>query len=112
MSDWRPLSIGANRQTRVKFDSDGRTLIRSGQICDPVLELNHALRTSGRKQRPDWWHVAQIPLEIVTKWLIEDGVNVLDGEHQDYLARKLNDPEWAYLRTGGGRLGMSNGEMR
>ena len=57
-------------------------------------------------------HVATIPNAILAKWLLEDGIDVWSGEHQDGLARKLNDPDNAYLRTGGGHIGVSNGVAR
>jgi hypothetical protein len=37
---------------------------------------------------------------------------MMDPAHADKLARKLNDPDWAYLRTAPGRLGVTNGVMR
>lgn len=108
---WRPLSAAPGRETRVLFDSDGRIIIRTQQECDPVLERNKALRNSGNAQSAFARLVASIPMVIVHKWL-QEGIDVFSGEQQDALARKLNDPDWAYLRTGGGRLGVTNGVVR
>lgn len=46
--------------------------------------------------------VATIPLSIINKWLIEEGLDIYNGEHADRLKKKLNDPEWRFLRTSPG----------
>lgn len=113
MSDWRPLTSRTGQVTDVKFDSDGRIIVRSRQECDDVLWLNKEHRNSGDAPSKDGWHhKARIPNSIVAKWLLEDGIDIWGGEHQAEVARKLNDPDWAYLRTGGGYIGVSNGVAR
>lgn len=114
MSDWRPLTSRTGQVTDVKFDSDGRIIVRSRQECDDVLWLNKEQRNSGegRDTRGLGTMVARIPNAIVAKWLTEDGIDIWGGECQAELARKLNDPDWAYLRTGGGYIGVSNGVAR
>lgn len=112
---WRLLSAHDDgRRTDVKFDDQGRIIVRTQEEVDPVLESNHQHRLNGdhRRMGGDWHFVATVPNVIALKWLQEDGINIWDGEHQDGLARKLNDPDWAYLRTGGGRIGVSNGVAR
>ena len=49
--------------------------------------------------------VASIPSVVVMQWM-EEGINVMapNREDQKRIKKKLNSPEWAYLRTGGGRL--------
>jgi hypothetical protein len=115
MSDWRPLSANVGRRTDVKFDSDGKMIIRSLQNVDPIIDhnkemMNHgdiASTIGGLARR-----YAQIPLNIVYQWLVEDGLDVFDPDHQERLARKLNDPDYRYLRTHKGHMGVSNGVAR
>ena len=49
--------------------------------------------------------IAEIPMIVAYQWLQEDGFmfTSLEGEEQHkYLQRKLNNPQWAYLRTSEG----------
>lgn len=113
MTDWRALSSNAGKVTDVKFDSDGRIIVRSRQNVDPILDANKVQRNHGTAGRIGdlGRKIATVPVTIVHKWL-QEGIDVFSGEHQDALARKLNDPDWRYLRTGGGHLGVSNGVAR
>lgn len=99
--------------TDVKFDADGRVIVRSRELVDPILDANRQRRNHGdhRRMGGDMHFVASIPNTIVHKWL-QEGIDIYSGEQQDALARKLNDPDNAYLRTGGGHIGVSNGVAR
>lgn len=110
MQDWRPLSHRAGgMQTDVLFDSSGQIVFRTQQETQPVLDLNKEKRNSGTGGwfgDRDMRHVASIPLSVMHKWLAEEGFDVLGGElDQGRLARKLNDPDYFYLRTAEGHLG-------
>ena len=68
----------------------------------PVLEANKAKQAAGRDfyaSDPDMWKVAEIPIGVQYKWLIEHGVDVLNRDHWPAVRRLLNDPEWRYLKT-------------
>ena len=74
------------------------------QNVEPILDRNRALR--GEPQRSDWGrHVATIPNVILVKWLNEEyargnlALRMFTAEFNELVARKLNDPEWAYLRV-------------
>lgn len=108
--DWRPLGSHGGNVTDVKFDSDGRIIIRSRQNVDAILEHNKIARAHG-KRGGDWRHYAHIPLNIVHKWM-KEGLDILGGEQPELLARKLNDPDNAYLRIESGHIGVSNGVAR
>ena len=89
-------------------DQGDGVVIRETQDVTGLLDANKALQNEGRHRSRDGSleHVASIPPIIVHKWMNEDGVNFLalpKKERRAYLARKLNDPDWRYLRTGGGR---------
>lgn len=89
---------------RPHFDSNGKDLaIEHVQDVEPILERNAALRAE--PQRSDWgrW-IASIPNVIITKWMDEEwarGHQVMPftKEFDEVIARKLKDPEWAYLRV-------------
>lgn len=90
---------------RPHFDSNGKDLaIEHVQDVEPILEFNKALR--GEDQRSDWGrHVASIPNVIYVRWLNEahaagnTSLRLFTPEFDEIVQKKLQDPEWAYLRT-------------
>ena len=49
--------------------------------------------------------VASIPMVVVLQWM-KEGINVMNPTYEDQkkIKQRLNSPEYAYLRTRGGRL--------
>ena len=83
--------------------------VRSVQDVEPILENNKALQTfnDGYSPSRDLKRIASIPLVIAQRWMKEDGINWMTlpkHEKAKYLRRKLNDPEYSFLRTSGGRF--------
>jgi hypothetical protein len=90
--------------TRVHLDGNGQDLaVEHWQDCEDILERNKALRSM--PQKSDFGrHIASIPNVIIVQWMNEEharGHNVMPftKEFDEIIARKLRDPEWAYLRT-------------
>ena len=106
----RHLDQHAGVTTTFHYDEDGdKSIIETTQDVEPILEANKAMQADGDGYTPsrDLKHIASIPLVIVQKWMEEDGVNFLalgKPEKRAYLRRKLNDPEYLYLRTSPGKL--------
>lgn len=102
-----PRSLGSRDGMQVLFHQqpDGTILIEHKQDVTAYLDSNKDAQTYtdkfARRKREGSLavHAAHIPPVIVVKWLNEDGLNVFDPDHAPRLRRKLNDPEWAYLRT-------------
>ena len=90
---------------RPHLDSNGDDLaIEHLQDVEPILQWNRESRRD--EQRSDWGrHVARIPNVIYVKWLNEEhargnaSVRMFSPEFDAIVQRKLDDPEWAYLRT-------------
>jgi hypothetical protein len=90
---------------RSHLDSNGRDLaIEHVQDVEPILAWNK--RARGAEQGSDWGrHVARIPNVIYVRWLDEEhargntGLRMLTPEFDLIVQKKLEDPEWAYLRT-------------
>ncbi len=115
MKDFRHLlTSSAGLSHFMRENADGTTTFSASQDTTPILEMNQAMRThdDGYNEARDRRRVAHIPWVLIYKWRTEEGWDALDPEHEDKLAQKLNDPDYAYLRTAGGRIGMSNGMMR
>jgi hypothetical protein len=87
------------------LDSNGEDLaVKHTQDVEPILEANKRLRDE--RQKSDWGrHVASIPNVIYMRWLQEEydrgnvSLRPFTQEMDDIVAKKLKDPEWAYLRT-------------
>ncbi len=77
------------------------------QDADPFLDMNRAMANENDGYSPsrDLRRAASIPIGVAMKWLIEEGLDIYDPDHGERLMRKLNDPDWRYLRTAPGILG-------
>lgn len=86
--------------------SDGRVAIHGVCELDDALDHNKALATEndGWSETRELRRVASIPLAVWHKWLLEEGWDAFDGRYADRLRRKLNDPDWRWLRTAPGRV--------
>lgn len=91
--------------TRLSLDRGEKLIVaETMQDVEPILERNKALQ--GEAQRSDWGkHVASIPNVILVKWLNEEHargnatLRLFSPEFDALIARKLQDPDWAHLRT-------------
>ena len=101
--------------TQTTYDAGERkfTFVRVQDI-EPYLEHNKQLR--GMEQKGDWRHTSTIPNIILMKWLNEEldrgrtGLRLYSREFDEVIQRKLNDPDWAYLRTDGVRHRLGFGD--
>jgi hypothetical protein len=71
--------------------------------------LEHARHLRSLPQKNDWGrHIAHIPNIVAMKWLNDEwhhgntGLRYMSKEWDELVRRKLQDPDWAYLRTDGG----------
>jgi len=92
------------------------TVIAEVQDVAPVLEANKAARNQGnggakglnevaqRGIKNNWWHAASVPNSVILKWKKELGVDIYNKDHLPAVKKLLNDRDWAYLRTGTGRV--------
>lgn len=91
--------------TRIHLDSNGQDLaIEHIQDVEPILERNKQLRTM--EQKSDWGReIAEIPNVILIRWLDEEhargntDLRLFSPEFHQLVKKKLNDPDWIYLRT-------------
>jgi hypothetical protein len=90
---------------RAHLDSNGRDLaIEHTQDIEPILDWNSESRRD--EQRGDWGrHVARIPNVVYLKWLNDEhakgnmSLRLFTPEFDLVVQQKLEDPDWAYLRT-------------
>ena len=88
------------------WDEEGVFHIENRQDVQPILEHNKALLNSGEDgYSPDRFlrRVASIPNVVYLQWM-KEGIDACNPDHWPAVARKLNDPEWRYLRTAPGRV--------
>lgn len=77
-------------------------ILRTEQDCEGILDLNKDSQNDSsegwRGEDNSMWRVASIPLVLIQKWLQEDGIDVFNQDHMPAVLRKLNDPEYRYLK--------------
>jgi hypothetical protein len=74
------------------------------QDVEPILDHNKQLRSM--PQKSDWGrHIASIPNVIYEKWFNEynagravPDLSMFGPEFGKFVERKLNDPDWKFLR--------------
>lgn len=98
----------------LRVTEEGALQTAATQDTTAIIEANKAkvLHNDGYTPSRELRRVASIPFILVAKWLNEEGWDAMDPANADRLVRKLNDPEYAHLRTAEGRLGISNGVIR
>ena len=82
--------------------------IQSDAAIDRILDENKKCQNDRdiwrRGVKNEFVRVAQIPVILIHKWKVEEGLDVYNREHWDRVKRKLNSPEYSYLRTFHGRV--------
>ncbi len=92
-------------QTRLQVDrSESRFTFVRVQDVAPILDRNKELKTISQKSDV-MRHIATIPNVILEQWLHEEydkgntGLRLSSEEFDRIIHRKLQDPDWAMLRT-------------
>lgn len=92
-----------DRGLKIWWEStDDGFVLHYEQDAAPILESNAIKRSQGRDyyaRDKDLWKAASIPIGVAYKWLIEDGIDVYEDSHWPRVKKKLNDPDWRYLKT-------------
>ncbi len=79
------------------------TTLEYEQDVEPILELNKKKQNDpdftqqGIKQ--EMWQYASIPVGVQMKWLVEEGLDIYDDNAWPQIYKKLNDPEYRYLKS-------------
>ncbi len=81
----------------------GESVIGSHQDVSVVLEVNKILQNSDTYSKKgiknSWWHYASLPMVLIEKWKNEHGIDVFNKDHNKAVLKKINDPEYRYLKT-------------
>lgn len=95
-------------KAQIKHDEmSDKLYISHSQDIEPIIRDNIA-RSNETDKHAAWGEterVASIPMVLVVEWL-KEGINVMapSPDCLKAIKRKLNSPEYAYLRTRGGKL--------
>jgi hypothetical protein len=87
-------------------ESENLYVVEHEEDVEPTIERNKAMQNEfTRFGKETFHHVASIPPIIMLKWLNEEGINAYRREGFEHIiAKKLNDPDWKYLKTIPGRI--------
>lgn len=83
---------------------DGKLNVVETHDWNPVLDRAQALRSNGLVGDREKRLVGLIPMKLWEEWAKEAGLKLNDPAMKDVIARKLNDPDYAYLRVWDGRF--------
>lgn len=94
-----------NEVTRKLYLDNGEKVLHFVNVQDvePILDENREERSES--QNGDMRRIARIPNTILLQWYYEEinrgnlTLQMYSKEFDEIIARKLNDPDWAYLRT-------------
>lgn len=93
-------------QIKVGLVGDKSITVVSEDDIDDHIE--HAKQLRALEQKSDWGrHVASIPNIVLVQWLNEEwqrgngNLRPYSKEFDELIARKLKDPDWAFLRVDG-----------
>lgn len=82
------------------YDPDtDETRLTYVQDVEPLLDANKAAANEASGPMGEMCHVASIPVSVQLKWLVEKGVDVLNPDHKQAVAKLLDDGEWRYLKV-------------
>ena len=102
----RVLDYEPSTGVTTTFDYDyatDTTILGTEQNVEILLDRNKLLQNDSSYTKDgiknEWWHYASIPLIIVEKWRNEFGIDVFNKDHLGAVYKKLNDPEYKYLKT-------------
>ena len=85
--------------------ANGRAGVQVVQDVSACLKRNEdALSLADKSWKGDLHEVAAIPRVIVEQWYQELGSNPFSKENRPWLLSRLNNRDWAQLRTKEGRL--------
>ena len=93
-------------------EPDGGFAITMSTDVSGALDANKRASTAGdgySKSR-ELRRAAHIPNAIIFKWR-DEGFDIFDPTNGAELMRRLDDPDYAHLRTAPGRLGRATGRM-
>lgn len=103
------LSSNSIGQTYYDVDTDGTyRIVREADVTE-LLEANKARRNDGTNgwvsEAKEWQEVAEIPVDVLHLWKHMYGLDWEDDDDRKKIRKTfLNSSDWAWLRTGGGRL--------
>jgi hypothetical protein len=106
-SDWELLDDGSwngvRKWIRGTDEDHGSVQVKyEGLDVDPIIEQNK--RADAYDKRSDVWHVGHIPASVGLKWLVEEGLDLWNPNHQEGIMRKLMDSDYRHLVPGMARI--------
>lgn len=87
---------------------NGELVVKRTQDVEPILDHNKRRQAEGvggwrRSHGALRRNIAEIPNIVIEQWL-KEGFNIFQVSERE-LRKKLDNPEWSYLKTIPGRVG-------
>ena len=95
-------------KTSFEIDTaEDKLVLKHTQDVSSIIDANKRAQADSIGQKfGDFARVASIPFAVVLEWREKYGINAMAPSEEDKIrmVALLNDPDYAYLRTRGGRL--------
>ncbi len=123
VSQWdRDVHLNAlGLRTRFGHDDDGNLVQHILDDVEPLIDLTKAAQNDGSNgftPSREMRRIAEIPMATWLEWRERDGVDIISGRTRDsfgawhrdpegvdrWLRRRLNDPDFRFLKTCSGRV--------
>lgn len=101
---------GSGMETRFHYDKPtGNVILEYRQhgldkIVDRAKKLKSNTARQARQKKEGMMHVGTIPNWLAMKWLNEEGWDCFDKNNMKRVLKKLQDPEYRWLKTFDGRI--------
>ena len=104
----RSLGLDAfGNEQFIGSDTNGDVVLQTKWAdAQAVTDQNARLRSAGAGNGKEWKLAASIPLSLIMKWKVEEGVDAFsnDPEHKAKFRRLLNDHHYKLLRVWEGHI--------
>ncbi len=87
-------------------DHEDTLIVQRTQDVEPYLDKNKRAFNDAQETgrfKGDFVKMAEIPLSVIEQWM-KEGINIFDDNSKAAIRKKLNDPDYRYLRTTPGKM--------
>ncbi len=108
--NWRLLDDTPTHTEYFNYDDDTETQHTKYVYKDtaPIIGQNKQVQGKdiAKGESNEMWHMAKIPPSVIHQWLQEDPpLDIFNKDHKERLMKRLDDPDWKYLRVNTSQIG-------
>jgi hypothetical protein len=106
--DWEIIDDGRfnglRKLLRATDDDEGTVEVKYEDVGSSRMAIEKNKASEGYNARGDMWCVGHVPASVGMKWLVEEGIDMWNPDHQDAVIKKLMDSDYRHLVPGMKRI--------